>query len=714
MAADECVELGNQHDVEPERQLGLDALLQAGEALLGEPAFLEPGERLLELREGRAPPDLERGAKGCCGIGGAATRLRLAAAGVELLEPAEVERVPVELDDVPRRARDEQAFRELLAQLGDEDLDHLRGGLRHLVAPDVLDEPAHRDDPLGVQQQQREEGLLLASRQLDRPAVVGRLERPKDAKVHAEPLSTLLRRGLPTLYPMAAGALAPGGLLPRSMTVDRKGNTSMEPIRTTGARRWFGLAVLCTAFFMVILDVAIVNVALPSIQADLAFSQQNLQWVVSAYALTFGGLLLLGGRTADLLGRRRVFIGGVALFALASLLAGLAPTAALLVSARALQGIGAAAMTPAALSILMTTFREGAERNKALAAWGAVGASGLTIGLLVGGVLTETVGWKWIFLLNVPVGVAVIALTPVLLDETRAVAVTRRFDLAGAATVTAALSLLVYALVEAGSAGWSSPQTVGLTLASVVLLAAFGVIERRSSAPLVPFRIFRLSALLGSNVAGVLFGAAVYGMFFVITLYLQQVLGYSPLDAGFAWLALSLTALVSSVGGAGVVTRIGARVPLVTGLGVAAAGIWLLARVPAHASYASDLLPALIVTGIGVGLSFVTMSIGALEGVEERDSGLASGLVNTTQQIGGALGVAVLSTIAVSRSGAFHAAHPEQAPAVALTAGFDDALVAGAAFAAVGALLAALLIRRRESSGVAAAQAAPPPLKQAA
>jgi EmrB/QacA subfamily drug resistance transporter len=464
----------------------------------------------------------------------------------------------------------------------------------------------------------------------------------------------------------------------------------------TDSRRWLGLALLCSAFFMVILDVAIVNVALPSIQTDLDLSQKNLQWVVSAYALGFGGLLLLGGRAADLLGRRRVFVGGVAVFALASLLGGLAPTGGLLISARGLQGIGAALMTPAALSILMTTFREGAERNKALGAWGAVGASGGTIGLLVGGALTSTVGWEWIFLLNVPVGAVVIALSPVLLEETRAVGEPRRFDLAGAGTVTAALSLLVYALVDAGEAGWSSTQTVGLGAASAALLVAFGAIERRSSAPLVPFRIFRLAALLGSNVAGLVFGAAVYGMFFAITLYFQQVLGYSPLEAGFAWLALSVTALISSIGGAQVVTRTGPRLPLVAGLMVAAVGIWRLSEVPVDAAYFSDLMPALIVSGLGIGLAFVTMSIGALEGIEDRDSGLASGLVNTSQQIGGALGVAVLSTIALSRTDEILAANQHAAPAAALTAGFGDALLAGAAFAVAGAMLAAALIPRRE------------------
>lgn len=439
-------------------------------------------------------------------------------------------------------------------------------------------------------------------------------------------------------------------------------------------RRWLGLAVLCSAFFMVILDVAIVNVALPSIAADLDFSPRSLQWVVSAYALTFGGLLLLGGRAADVLGQRRTFVGGVALFALASLLGGLAWSPAMLVTARSLQGIGAALMTPAALSILMTTFPEGAERNKALGAWGAVGASGGTIGLLIGGALTQTVGWTWIFLLNVPIGATVIALTPALLAKRPPAASKRRFDLAGATSVTAALSLLVYAVVDADAAGWGSVRTVSLLAISALLLAAFAVVERRAAAPLLPFRLFRVGVVLGSNVASALFGAAIFGMFFVITLYLQRVLGYLPLEAGLAWLALSVTALLASAGGAGLVTRVGPRVPLVTGLSIATAGLWLLSRLPQDARYLHDVMPALAVSGLGIGLAFVTLSIGALEGVNEPDAGLASGLVNATQQIGGALGVAVLST-------------------VALSAGFADALLVAAAFAAAGALFAAWAVR---------------------
>jgi EmrB/QacA subfamily drug resistance transporter len=439
-------------------------------------------------------------------------------------------------------------------------------------------------------------------------------------------------------------------------------------------RRWLGLGLLCSAFFMVILDVAIVNVALPSIEADLGFSQRSLQWVVSAYALTFGGLLLLGGRAADLLGQRRVFGTGVTVFTLASLLAGIAWSPALLVTARGLQGIGAAAMTPAALSILMTTFPEGGERNKALGAWGAVGASGGTIGLLIGGALTQTVGWTWIFLLNVPIGATVIALTPALLAKRPPTAATRRFDLAGATLVTAALSLLVFAVVDVDTAGWGSPRTISLLAISALLLTAFAGVERRAAAPLLPLRLFRVGVLLGSNVASILFGAAVFGMFFVITLYLQRVLGYAPLDAGLAWLALSVAALIASAAGAQLVTRIGARIPLVTGLSIATAGLWLLSRLPQDAGYVADVMPALVVSGLGIGLAFVTLSIGALEGVDDRHAGLASGLVNAAQQIGAALGVAVLST-------------------VALSAGFTDALLVGAALAAAGALVAASLVR---------------------
>ena len=457
-------------------------------------------------------------------------------------------------------------------------------------------------------------------------------------------------------------------------------------------RRWLGLGALCAAFFMVILDVAIVNVALPTIEVDLGFSQTNLQWVVSAYALTFGGLLLLGGRAADLLGRRRMFMSGIALFAAASLLAGLAWSDVALIVARAAQGVGAAIMTPAALSILMTTFREGAERNKALGIWGAVGASGGTVGVLLGGILTDTIGWEWIFFLNVPVGLAVIAVAPVLLGESRAAADRRRFDLAGALSVTAAVALLVYALVEAHSAGWASAQTLGLIGASAALFALFVAVELRSRAPIMPFSIFRIRAVAGSNVASLALGGALFGMIFILTLYMQQVLAYSPLETGLAWLGMSLAALASSMATSVLVTRLGPRIPLAVGLVVAAVGLILLAQIPSDGHYVSDLLPGLLVSGLGLGSAFVSLFIGGLEGVAERDAGLASGLVNTTQQVGGALGVAVLSTLALSRSEDLIAGGT--AAPVALTEGFHIALIAAAGFAVAGALAVLALVRR--------------------
>ncbi len=464
------------------------------------------------------------------------------------------------------------------------------------------------------------------------------------------------------------------------------------PREKSTSRRWFGLAALCSAFFMVILDVAIVNVALPTIQVDLEFSQKNLQWVVSAYALAFGGLLLLGGRAADILGRRRIFTLGVALFAASSLLAGLAWSDDLLVVARALQGVGAAMMTPSALSILMTSFEEGAARNKALGIWGAVGASGGTVGVLLGGVLTDSIGWEWIFFLNIPIGLAVIALSPVLLLESRLEATRRRFDLGGAACVTAGVALLVYALVEAAEAGWASLQTIGLLSGSAVLLAAFALIETRSTAPLMPLSIFRLRAVTGSNVGGLALGAALFGMIFVLTLFMQQVLAYSPLQTGLAWLAMALTALAAAMGGSALVTRVGPRLPLAAGLLIGAAGLALLSRISAGGGYVDDLLPGLLAFGAGLGLAFVSASIGALEGVSERDAGLASGLFNTTHQVGGALGVSVLSTIAISRTSELLAAGSE--PPAALTEGFRIALLAAAAFAFVGALTALTLIAR--------------------
>jgi EmrB/QacA subfamily drug resistance transporter len=466
----------------------------------------------------------------------------------------------------------------------------------------------------------------------------------------------------------------------------------------TGLRRWLALATLCSAFFMVILDVAVVNVALPTIQVDLGVAEGSLQWVMSAYALAFGGLLLLGGRAADLLGRRRVFIVGVATFSGASLLAGLAWSAEILVAARALQGVGAAAMTPAALSILTTTFPEGRDRNVALGVWSAVGAAGGSAGVLLGGLLTGLAGWEWMFFLNLPVGVTVIAAAPVLLREGRGDHAGRGFDLAGAATATAAVSLLVYALVGAADAGWASIRTATLLAASAGLLALFVAVERRARTPLVPFALFRLPALTGSNVAALFQSASVYGMIFVLTLYMQRVLGYSPIEAGLAWLAFTLAALASSLVISRVATRTGARVTLLGGLVLLAAGLALLARVRADGSYAADLLPGMLLCGLGNRASHVSLAIGALAGVEKRDAGLASGLVSVSQQVGAALGVAVLSTIALAHVG-------PRTDTVELAAGFRTALLAATGFVALGLLAAFVLIgrpggRRRAAGGL--------------
>ena len=471
--------------------------------------------------------------------------------------------------------------------------------------------------------------------------------------------------------------------------------TSASQAARGDRRKWFALAVLCLAFFMDILDVAIVNVALPTIQRELDFSQQNLVWVVSAYALTYGGLLLLGGRTADIVGRRRVFMAGVLVFAASSLVAGLALSDAMLIAARAFQGVGAAMMTPAALSILMNTFAEGAARNKALGIWGAVGASGATAGVLLGGVFTDTIGWAWIFYLNVPVSALILLATPFLISESRGSVARKGFDVPGAATITAAVAILIYGLVEAESVGFASRQTIGLFAAAAALLAAFVVIEKRAKAPLMPFAIFRLRSLVGANVAGFALGASIFGMIFIVTLYMQQVLGYSPLKTGVAWLTMSVAALVSAIVSSQLVTRVGTRLPMAVGLVLAAVGFGLLTSISPGGSYLSDLLPGLLIFGIGLGTAFVAVSIGALDGVTERDSGLASGLINTMQQVGGALGVAVLSTIALSRSGDLLASGGE--PLVALSDGFQRALLVGIGFAALGALAALVLIKARRS-----------------
>jgi EmrB/QacA subfamily drug resistance transporter len=462
---------------------------------------------------------------------------------------------------------------------------------------------------------------------------------------------------------------------------------------TTDRRKWLALALLSAVQFMVVLDIAIVNVALPSIKTDLGFSQEDLQWVISAYALVFGGFLLLGGRAADLLGRRRVFLVGLVVFTLASLLAGLAWSEQSLIGARALQGLGAAIISPAALSILSTTFSEGRERNIALGVWGAVGGFGAAAGVLLGGVLTEALSWSWIFFVNVPVGVLAFVLAPRLLDESRDTTI-RSFDAAGAVLVTAGLSSLVYAITQTGTYGWTSARTLGVGAAAVVLLAGFVWWERRHAEPLMRFGILRTKTVAGANVGGLILGTATFSMFLMLTLYMQQVLGYSPMKTGVGYLAVAVSAIVWSGVAAQLTTRIGVKPVLVTGMAALTGGLVYFTQVSVDGSYLADLLPGFLLVGVGLGFSFVPISIAALAGIHAREAGLASGLFNTSQQIGGALGIALLSTIATSRTSDAVAAGT--AVPSALVHGFTGAFVVGAGIAAVGVLAALTLIRRDE------------------
>jgi EmrB/QacA subfamily drug resistance transporter len=473
-------------------------------------------------------------------------------------------------------------------------------------------------------------------------------------------------------------------------------------------RKWIALALLACAQFIVVLDASIVNVALPSIGDDLAFSQDNLAWVVNAYTLVFGGFLLLGGRMADLLGRRRMFMTGLGVFAFASLMGGLADSETQLIGARALQGLGAAMVSPAALSIVTTTFAEGAERNRALGVWGAMAGSGGAAGVLLGGVLTDQLGWEWVLWVNVPIAIAVALLAPRLVAESQSQSETRHFDVFGALTVTAGLSTLVFALVDANSAGWTSAQTLGLLPLAFALLAVFVVVERRSAAPLVPFRIFRNRTLAGADITGLLTGASLFAMFFFISLYMQQVLGYDALKAGVAYLPLALTIIVSAGVASQLVTRLGFKPVLVTGLALIAAGLVWFSRVSVDGTFVGDILGPSLLAAVGLGLAFVPVTIAAVSGVAPRDSGLASGLINTSQQIGGALGIAVLASIANWRTDDVLAGDPSAVPH-ALTEGFQLAFLAGAGFAVLGIVAALTLIRREDSRAHIGAEAAPVP-----
>jgi EmrB/QacA subfamily drug resistance transporter len=474
-------------------------------------------------------------------------------------------------------------------------------------------------------------------------------------------------------------------------------------------RKWLALALLATVQFMVVLDIAIVNVALPSIQVDLGFSQENLQWVISAYALLFGGFLLLGGRAADLLGRRRLFIAGIVVFTVASLLSGLAWSDDALVAARALQGLGAAIISPAALSILTTTFAEGRERNAALGVWGAVGAFGAVAGVLLGGVLTDWLSWEWIFYVNVPVGIAALVLTPFLLAESRDAHV-KSFDAPGAVLVTGGLVTLVYAITQANDYGWSSVETAGLFAGAGALLAAFVAWELRAREPLIPFSIFRLRTVTAANVAGLILGTAMFAMFLMLTLYMQQVLQYSAMKTGVAYLAVAGTAIVWSGVAAQLVTRIGVKPVLATGMTLMTVGLVYFTQVSVGGSYVGDLLPGFLVIAAGMGFSFVPISIAALAGVRPAEAGLASGLINTSQQIGGALGIAALSALATSTTeDAVSSGTPLPN---ALTDGFEAAFIGGAFVALAGIVVALVLVRSRDLE--APAEEVPEPVLEAA
>ncbi len=464
-------------------------------------------------------------------------------------------------------------------------------------------------------------------------------------------------------------------------------------------RRWWALALLCMTQFMVVLDASIVNIALPSIGREVGIAQENLSWVVNAYVLTFGGFLLLGGRMADLLGRRRIFMVGLVIVAVASLLAGFAPSEGALIAARAAQGLGAAIIAPSALSIVTTIFHDGAERNKALGAWGAVAGSGGAAGVLLGGVLTDGLGWEWVLWVNVPVALAVLALTPGLIPESRSESETRTFDIAGAVTVTGGLSLLVYAIVDAESVGWGSARTIGLLAAAVLLLGAFTAIERRSEAPLVPFSIFRKRTLTGANAVGLMVGGSLFAMFFFITLYMQQVLDYSPIKAGLSYLPLSIAIILSAGVASQLVTKIGFKPVLAIGLVFVAAGLFWFGAVSVDGGFATDILGPSLLAAVGLGFAFVTTTIAAVSGIEDREQGLASGLINTSQQIGGALGLAILATVANTRTDnalADAGGNPSALPG-ALVEGFQAAFIGAALIALIGLVLTLVLIRSSDS-----------------
>jgi EmrB/QacA subfamily drug resistance transporter len=478
-------------------------------------------------------------------------------------------------------------------------------------------------------------------------------------------------------------------------------------LESNARRRWQALYVLCLGSLMIVLDTTIVNVALPSIRADLGFSETSLAWVVNAYLLTFGGFLLLGGRLGDLFGHRRLFLGGIALFTLASLLCGLSASQGVLVGARAVQGLGGAVASAVSLSLMTNLFSEPGERAKAMGIFGFVASGGGSIGVLAGGLLTNWLDWHWVFLVNLPIGVAVVLLSLRLLPAAGADVGTRRLDVAGAVTVTGALMLAVYAIVEGNQAGWTSARTLGLLGAAALLLVSFVAIESRSAAPLMPLRLFRRRNVATANVVGVLWAAAMFAWFFLSALYLQLVLGYDPLQVGLAFLPGNVIMGILSVRvSAPLVMRFGLRRPLGAGLLIAAAGLALLVRAPVGGDYFTDVLPSMVLLGTGAGIAFNPVLLAAMSDVAPEESGLASGLVNTAFMMGGALGLAVLASLAAARSDSLRAGG--DGPLAALVGGYHVAFLAGAAFAVVAAIVGAGVLRAR--AGAAAAVHAEPAL----
>src|SRR5262252_8618203 len=458
--------------------------------------------------------------------------------------------------------------------------------------------------------------------------------------------------------------------------------------------RWKALTVVCAAFFMTILDVSIVNVALPSIGKALHFSQDNLQWVITAYAITYGGFLLLAGRLADLFGRRRVFMIGVVVFTIASLLCGLAWSEAVLITFRAVQGFGAAVITPSALSIVMTTFEEGAERNKALGIWGALGGGGAAVGVLAGGILTTYLSWRWIFFVNVPVGALAFAVTPRVVRESRA-EVKKALDIAGAVTVTLGLALLVFAVSKAPDHGWSSSWTLIRLAIAVLLLLAFVGIEARAKDPLMPFHIFRIKTVTGANVCGLLLGAITFANFFLLTLYVQQVLGYSAIKTGVTFVVTAGSAILWAGVAQALTTRLGVKPVLAVGFVAMTAGAIYYTQITPQGSFASELLPGYLLIGFGLPFTFIPVSIAALAGVSYDEAGLASGLINTAQQIGGAIGIAICASVSVSRFNHLIKLHGPSYYAQAFTSGTALAFWVLVGIS-VAALVASLVLIKQE------------------